>query len=438
MRNATPLAVVFAVLGLCPTAWAGLYYSAEQVAPLPSQWRGYLLDQRMLRSIAVKPAKGAPVNPARERYLQAADKLEKASRERKLNADEKADLGAIYIRLGDPAKAVAILRAAQGEHPNHFAIAANLGTAWQMQGELAPASAALDHAVRLAPGKLQRAEEYHRKLVRLRQKTGGKAGLDELFDARYVGESGQFEAGKISVAERKKLPADAAALVQQLGLWLPADGLLLWQMAEVAGALGDVRTAAAMTDGCVTEFALGDGELRKHRHAFRAATEALGEPGVGSAAKTAHEEKHTAALGARSKRPLVSRLDQGDLPAIDAKGVNALPWSVIADTTVDRRFKATFAKYLKELDGKQVTLTGYMQPLGEDLELTSFMFIEYPVGCWYCEMPEVTGIMLVELPESKSMTLSRSRIKVTGTLKLNDGDPENFLYCIRGAKVVEE
>jgi hypothetical protein len=193
-----------------------------------------------------------------------------------------------------------------------------------------------------------------------------------------------------------------------------------------------------MTDGCVSEFALGDADLRKHRQLFRAAAEALGDPGAGSAAKTAHEEKHTAALGARSKRPFLSRLDQGDLPTIDAKGVNALPWSVIADTTVDRRFKATFAKYLKELDGKKVTLTGYMQPLGEDLELTSFMFIEYPVGCWYCEMPEVTGIMLVELPEGKSMTLSRGRIKVTGTLKLNDSDPENFLYSVRGAKVVEE
>lgn len=432
------LSALLIVLASAGGARAGLYYSGETIAPLPSQWRGYLLDQRLLRTIAMKPAKGAPANPIRDRYLQAAEKLEKAATARKLTADEKADLGALYVRLGQCEKAVSLLRAAQGEHPNHFAIAANLGTAWQMHGDLTQAAAALDQAVRLAPGKLQRAEEYHRKLVRLRQKSAGKGGLDDLFEVRYIGDSGKFEAGKIAAIQQKKLPADAPALVQQLGLWLPADGLLLWQMAEIAGALGDVRTAAAMADGCVTEYGLGDAELRARRHGFRAAAEALGDPAVGAAAKTAHEEKHAAALGARSKRPLASRLDHGDLPAIDAKGVNALPWSVIADTTVDRQFKANFPKYLKELDGKKVTLTGYMQPLGEDLEIASFMFIEYPVGCWYCEMPEVSGIMLVELPEGKTITLSRGRVKITGKLKLNGNDPENFLYCVRDAEVVEE
>ena len=32
-------------------ARAGLYYSGEEIAPLPSQWRGFLLDQRILRSL---------------------------------------------------------------------------------------------------------------------------------------------------------------------------------------------------------------------------------------------------------------------------------------------------------------------------------------------------------------------------------------------------
>ena len=46
-------------------------------------------------------------------------------------------------------------------------------------------------------------------------------------------------------------------------------------------------------------------------------------------------------------------------------------------------------------------------PTGEELEMSSFMLIEYPVGCWYCEMPEVTGIVLVELPAGKSATFTR-------------------------------
>jgi hypothetical protein len=61
------------------------------------------------------------------------------------------------------------------------------------------------------------------------------------------------------------------------------------------------------------------------------------------------------------------------------------------------------------------------------------MFIEFPIGCWYCEMPEVTGIVYVEL--AKTATLTRGLVRVTGRLHLNAADPEDFLYAIRNAKV---
>jgi hypothetical protein len=68
--------------------------------------------------------------------------------------------------------------------------------------------------------------------------------------------------------------------------------------------------------------------------------------------------------------------------------------------------------------------------------VNAFMLIEYPVGCWYCEMPEITGIMLVELPAGKTKAVTRGPVKVEGKLSLNDSDPENFLYTIGKAKVV--
>ena len=46
---------------------------------------------------------------------------------------------------------------------------------------------------------------------------------------------------------------------------------------------------------------------------------------------------------------------------VKARGVNALPWTVITETTVDRQYHPTFPRYLKELDGKEVALTGFMQ-----------------------------------------------------------------------------
>jgi hypothetical protein len=428
------LAILAAGLGLfClgGKTQAGLYYSGETLAELPSQWRGFLLDQRTLRNIAVKPSGGVSVSPARTRYLEEAAKLEKARESRKLTADELADLGALYVRLGEPGKAVALLRTAQREHPKHFRLVANLGTAWQMLGDLQEAANCLEQSVRLAPGKYQKAEEYHLKLVRLRlREKRGTQGLDDLFGVRYVNEKGHYEPGKLSAAEKKKLPSGAAAVVQQLALWLPADGRLLWQLAEVANLHGDVQTAAAMMDGCVTQFGMQDPELRKRRNLTKELASELAK----SSGKAVHEG-HAGILPARSKRPLLTRLDATPLPPIKATGLNALPWPLLAETTLDKKYRPTFAKYLQELNGKQVTLNGFLQPLDEELRSSTYMVIEYPVGCWYCEAPDVTSIVFVELRKGKMKDYTREMIKVTGKLVLNATDPENFLYTITDAKI---
>jgi hypothetical protein len=423
------IGVVLLILSLPAAGQAGLYFSGEQVAGLPSRWSGFLLDQRTLRNVAVPPRAGHPANPARVRYQEEAARLEKAARRRQLTADELADLGALQVRLGEPGKAVALLREAQRTYPNHFALAANLATAWQMQGDLQQAAVCLQQAVRLAPGKYQRAEEYHLKLVtgRLRE-PAGTTGLDDLFGIHYVGESGKYEPGKLAAAQRKKLPASAAAFAQQLALWLPADPRLLWQLAELAGAYGDVKDAAAMMDGCVTQFGLQAPVLREHRRLMRAAADRLATgPGP--------HQQHLGSLAFRSRRPLLARFSPEELPPVSATGVNNLPWELLAETILDRKHRPTFPRYLKELDGKLVTVTGFMQPVGEDEDESAFLFIQYPVGCWYCEMPELTGILYVELPPKQSATFARSLVRVTGRLHLNATDPEEFLFSISRATV---
>jgi hypothetical protein len=416
---------------------AGLYYSGETFAELPSQWRGFLLDQRSLRILATKPAAGAPVPAARARYQSEAARLAKITTSKPLTADEAADLGALYVRLGEIGKALEVLRPAQAAHPEHFRLAANLGTAWQLHGDMEQATAALRQAVRLAPGKFQRAEELHLKLVRLRAGQAGDASdLDDLFGVRYAGPSGKYEPGRVGPDERKKLSPEAVAHTQALALALPADARLLWQLAELAAAFGDVPTAAATMDGCVTEFGLRSPTLLAHRQAMRAAADELGRSAA-TASKATHSEAHVGSLKTRSSRPLARRADEPVLPPVDPKGVNAIPWSVVTETIIDHDYRPTFGKYLKELDGKRVELTGYMQPLGDDLEVAAFLLIEYPVGCWYCEMPGIANIILVEQPPGKTRHLTRGAVRVTGVLRLNSSDPENFLYTIRDAKLVE-
>ncbi len=436
-RLALFVAAVLLSVSAAPAARAGLYYSGETIAELPSQWRGFLLDQRLLRNIAVKPSGKVAASAERRKYEAALEKLEKAAKQRKLTADELADQGALLVRLGEPGRAVEVLRAAQRDHPNQFKIVANLGTAYQLSGELDHAAEALGEAVRLSPGKYQAAEKAQLRLVRQRQKEPkGGEDLDDLFGVRYVGEDGKYEPGQLAAAERKKLPEDAAAVAQQLALWLPADARLLWQLGELASAHGDVQMAAAIMDGCVTEFGLRSPNLRAHRQANRAAADELAKKNGGSPPKATHEG-HAGGLKPRSSRPLASPLDEAALPPVSATGVNALPWRVLADTAIKRPFKVVFPKYLRELEGRQVELTGFMQPIGEDLDMSAFMLIQYPVGCWYCEMPEITGIVFVELPADTTFRLTRDRLKVVGTLSLNATDPENFLFTIGKAKVTK-
>ena len=428
---------MFRVLCLCllllgSTARAGLHYSGEEYNPLPSQWRGFLLDQRHLRLLAIPPGPKSPVSAFRVRYDKALADLEKAARSRALTADEQADLGALHVRLGNPARAVAVLREAQRLNPRHYRIISNLGTAWQMQGDLEHAEECLREAVRLAPGNMQRAEELQLRLVRSRRQQPGRQDLDPVFDFRFVNEKGEYEPGKLAVTEKKKIPSAAAADLQMLAMWLPGDGRLLWLVGEMAAVYGDIRTSAAILDGCVNEFALHSPELRKHRVLMRDAANQL--PKAPPAGKAEHEG-HAGTLKTRSTRPLFDRIALSSLPAIRPEGLNVLPWTAITMTTVDRMYKPTFPGYLKELDTRDVRLTGYMQPIGSDPEMNTFLLIEYPVGCWYCEMPDITAMVLIEMPSGKTHRFSREPIQVTGKLKLNAKDPEDFLYKVSGATV---
>ena len=408
MRPHLTAVVAGLLLAVPGVVHAGLYYSGEEIAELPSQWRGYLIDQRQLRTVAVKPTDANPASPIRKRYEEEAAKLAKGLKDGKLSPDEIADLGALYIRLGDTAKALEVLQPAQRDHPRI--------SDWPPTSARPGSSAATltrpPPAWSSRPTSRRASTSGRRSCICDWSACAAAIGrdaqdLDDLFGVRYIGADGKYAAGRLDDAQRKALPDDAPALVQQLGLWLPADGRLLWQMGELAAVNGDVTTSAAVMDGCVTEFGMRSPELRLHRQMLRDAADALAASSDPNAKPT--HDANSFPLKPKSSRPLIHKTDLADLPPIDPKGVNVLPWTVVTETVVDRKFHPSFPTYLKELDGKQIQLTGYMQPLTDDQqESGAFLLIEYPVGCWYCEMPEVTGIVLVGLTPTARLASTRA------------------------------
>jgi hypothetical protein len=98
-------------------------------------------------------------------------------------------------------------------------------------------------------------ETYQLKLLRLRSKEAQRpAGdlpqdVDGLFDSaekgkvRFVGPSGQYEAGKLAADQQAKLPKNAIEIVEQLLIWMPLDDRLYWLLGELFNAEGDVPSA---------------------------------------------------------------------------------------------------------------------------------------------------------------------------------------------------
>jgi hypothetical protein len=114
-----------------------------------------------------------------------------------------------------------------------------------------------------------------------------------------------------------------------------------------------------------------------------------------------------------------------------------LPWPVLTATTTDAKGRYVFLKYLEQLDGKTVTLTGFMQPVRDELAVTGFLLLEYPVGCWFCESPEAAGMVNVVLKPGTSADFKKTLVKVTGTLALNRTDPERYLFTLTDARIGE-
>ena len=93
-------------------------------------------------------------------------------------------------------------------------------------------------------------EEYFERLVkhrvreeaRLKRKEKIEETLDPIFvddqkkPVRFLTEAGNFEPGRIALAEHLKLPDDAIEIVEQLLIWMPHDQRLLWLLGEVFNA----------------------------------------------------------------------------------------------------------------------------------------------------------------------------------------------------------
>jgi hypothetical protein len=398
-KAATGLMLI--MLMALPSARAGYHLTCENPNPFPVQWRGYLLDLRAIRLAAAKTR-----SPLQDTYANNITRLQKLTAP---SADDLAELGGCQLRLGQSAEAFGVLRKAARQHPEHFRINAHLAMVQANLGDWDRAVELQQELLEFTPKQHRVLEELLLKLLKGRAK---RAKAAEELDGLYDTKSGW--------------PKEALGQLQQLCAWFPNDPFLLWQLAEATASSGDVRTAARLMEGCVSDLAINSKPARERHKELQQAVDKL--------EKAEQHASATKSTEFASVRILPKTFDASTLPKVRTDRANPLPWAVLDDTTIGKKFSITVIDYLKQLDGQPVSLTGFIQPIRAD-EFSEFLVTEYAVGCWFCDTPGLTQQVVVQLKDGTTTTNTREMVTIVGTWKLNTTDPEQPLFTILNAKV---
>ena len=100
-------------------------------------------------------------------------------------------------------------------------------------------------------------------------------------------------------------------------------------------------------------------------------------------------------------------------------------------------YKPDFSKEVKELEGKEVTIKGFMFPLGAADEQKLFLLGPFPVGCPFHY--HVAPALIVEVHAEKApVKFSYDPVLVKGKLALVINDVENnTFYRLTDAELVK-
>ena len=281
--------VVVCLLLLTIPLRAGVYIVGEKLEPV-ADLAEFPAQLRFLRGYGPPDVtmKGKPTTQ-RSDFLAKVQALRAKGR---LTPDEQANLGGylLYLKQTSPRQppyeeAVAVMEPAFRANPRHFALAANLGTAYQLTGRLDAAERCLQTAVDLAPAPLREMEQLHLRLVqrRLRENLSRSTqpDLDLLFGRaaapfRLADARGNWNYGDLAASELDKLPnksaAEATRQIEQLLVWLPDDGRLHWQLAEWALVMKNQKLALELFRDSVDTFRLSHPSLKQRRANVQEAT----------------------------------------------------------------------------------------------------------------------------------------------------------------------
>jgi len=92
-----------------------------------------------------------------------------------------------------------------------------------------------------------------------------------------------------------------------------------------------------------------------------------------------------------------------------------------------------FSSPVKALQGKIISLPGYMVPFESATDGDHFILSSTPLNaCFFCGVGGPESVIEVHL--KKSIKYTEKPIQVRGVLKLNDQDPDKMIYLLEDAE----
>ena len=126
------------------------------------------------------------------------------------------------------------------------------------------------------------------------------------------------------------------------------------------------------------------------------------------------------------------------------KGMPSLIWPKLYDIKFEKAKdklgdydKPLFSTGAKSLNGKTITLPGYMIPFQSGIKGNHFMLSSLPINaCFFCGVggPET----VIEVSMKDPLTYSEKPVELRGVLKLNDTDPDKMIYQLEAVEYVGE
>jgi hypothetical protein len=99
-------------------------------------------------------------------------------------------------------------------------------------------------------------------------------------------------------------------------------------------------------------------------------------------------------------------------------------------------FEPRYTTEIKALDGKKITIKGFLIPLQEQKKHSYFLLSAFPFDqCFYCGKagPET----VIEITVKKPIKTTDKIIIIRGTLQINYQDPSHLFYIIDDGEQVE-